>query len=358
MQTWFARKTCRLCNSQVVPLVELKPTPLANAYVSAPCEQEVYPLGLTQCVECDHVQLGVVVDPEVLYADYRYKTGVSSSFRKHLKSLAEEISPKGFVLEIGSNDGTLLDYFAELGNRVLGVDPASTCTKHPNIAKPFNYEFARQFKPFNPPADLIVALNVLAHIDNLGGVFDGVEKFLSDAGLFVFEVQYLKDLVDGFHWDMIYHEHLDYHHIRPLVKSLAKHGLYVHDVKHVDTQGGSIRVYARKTPGNYVCPDEEIDLSGFVQKLHELKNPLEGVTGSIAGYGAPAKATTFMYQTGARVDYIVDDTPDKQGMFTPGLNIPIVSSDELKLRKPDKVFPLAWNFAAELRAKHPELNWL
>ena len=318
----------------------------------------MYPLGLTNCAECGHVQLGVVVDPAVLYGDYRYKSGVSSSFKEHLSGLAEEIGNAGFVLEIGSNDGTLLDYLAAKGNRVLGVDPASSCKTLPNIRAEFNLRFARDFYPFNGPVDVVVAVNVLAHIDDLRSVVRGVDVFLKDTGTFVFEVQYLHDLIEGRHWDMIYHEHLDYHHLKPLQKFLLSEGFHIHDVKHTANQGGSIRVYAKKTPSTFEVDEQPPDLAALVQAVQTVKNPLEGVRGVIAGYGAPAKATTFMYQTGARVDFIVDDTPEKQGLYTPGLNVPIISFDEFRTRKYDKIFPFAWNFASELRAKHPELNWV
>lgn len=358
MQTWFTRKTCRLCDSGLRRLIRLKPTPLANEYVAAPRAQKLYPLSLMQCKACGHVQLGEVVSPKVLYSDYRYKSGISSSFVRHLHQLAGELNPGGFVIEIGSNDGTLLREFQRLGNDVLGIDPAASHPDMPQIQDCFGDSLANDIKPYNPPAALIVALNVLAHVDDLRGVMRGVSRLLADDGLFVFEVQYLGDLVFGNHWDMIYHEHLDYHHIKPLAGFLASEGLHIHAVRHVDTQGGSIRVYARKSPSDWVCPKEDIDISGFIERLKHVRNPLAKISGTVAGYGAPAKATTFMYQTGARVDFIVDDTPEKQGMFTPGLNIPIVSPAELPLRKPDFVFPLAWNFADELRAKHPELNWV
>lgn len=358
MQTWLDRLTCRLCDSQLRQLIRLKPTPLANEYVSKPTAQELYPLSLMQCTSCSHVQLGEVVDPMVLYSDYRYKSGISGAFVKHLHDLAKELNPGGFVIEIGSNDGTLLREFSRLGNSVMGIDPAASHPDLPQIQDCFSDDLAFEIGMFNPPAAVIVALNVLAHIDDLRGVMKGVRRLLADNGLFVFEVQYLGDLVSRNHWDMIYHEHLDYHHIRPLYEFLSSEGLYIHDVKHVNTQGGSIRIYARKSPSDWVCPEEDIDISGFIERLENLKNPLAGVCGTIAGYGAPAKATTFMYQTGARVDFIVDDTPAKQGMFMPGLNIPIISPDELQTRKHDFVFPLAWNFAEELRAKHPDLNWI
>jgi hypothetical protein len=249
----------------------------------------------------------------------------------------------------------LLDFYAERGHHVIGVDPAATGSNHVVVKKPFNSNIARNFMR---KANLVVAINVLAHIDNLRDVIRGVHHLLEDDGTFVFEVQYLGDLVKQNHWDMIYHEHLDYHHIAPLNNFLASEGLFIQKVKHVATQGGSIRVYAGKRDMGYKPPVEKIDIEGFVNKLKNLRNPLIGVTGKIAGYGAPAKATTFMYQTGARVDFIVDDTKEKQGMYTPGLNIPIVSPHELLTRKHDGVFPLAWNFAAELKAKHPELNWI
>ncbi len=213
--TWYERKTCRLCDAPVALALALKPSPLANRYTSEPETQERYPLDLMQCTGCGHAQLGAVVSPAVLYADYRYRSGTSEAFRAHLEALARELSAvrSGFVVEIGSNDGTLLKAFEALGHPTLGVDPAGTYNCLPEC---FSAAMVPEIIDAFGQPEIIVANNVLAHIDDLRGTLKAIKALLSPTGIFVFEVQYLPDLISGQRFDLIYHEHLDYHHFYPL----------------------------------------------------------------------------------------------------------------------------------------------
>lgn len=346
---WYERKTCRLCNSEVRTVLELNPSPLANRYTREYEEQEKYPLDLRQCVSCGHVQLGQVVDPKILYSDYRYKSGVSKDFTSHLKGMAEQLSAmkKGFVVEIASNDGTLLKAFENLGHPTLGIDPAGTYNCIPEL---FSEQIAANFRI---QVDIVVANNVLGHIDDLTDAMRGVKRILKDDGIFVFEVQYLKDLVDGNRFDLIYHEHLSYFAIKPLLSFMDDMGLPVFRVERNSSQGGSIRVFCKHYREFFYCEPEDIDVS----KLRIPENPVKGLSGKVACYGSCAKTAGIIFQTGAKFDFLIDDSPEKQGMYSPaGHYVCPPNGDELRLA--DHVYIAAWNMADEIKKKHPNVNFI
>lgn len=343
---WYERKTCRLCNAEVKNVMALKPSPLANRYTKEYEEQERYPLDLMQCVSCGHVQLGIVVDPHILYSDYRYKSGASETFTNHLTGMAKTLSDmkKGFVVEIASNDGTLLKVFEELGHTAIGVDPAGN---YNCINELFSERIASNFVR---KADIIVANNVLGHIDDLHDALRGVKKLLADDGIFVFEVQYLKDLVEHNRFDLIYHEHLSYFAIKPLTRFLYEMGLPVFRIDRNESQGGSIRVFC-KHHRELVYFEEEIDLS----KLTIPKNPVAGLCGTIGCYGACAKTSAWVIQTGARFNFIFDDNPEKQGLYAP-TGQRVLGSDLLNYV--NHVYISAWNMADEIKRKHPDVRFI
>lgn len=332
----------------------LKPSPLANNYTKTPVEQQKYPLDLMQCESCSHVQLGQVVDPEILYSDYRYKSGVSRSFTAHLKKMAEDLSRLipygGAVIEIASNDGTLCKAFDDLGYYAWGVDPAASGDYFFRKAF-FSEEVAVKLLHDIGSPDLIVANNVLAHVDDLRGVIRGVKKLLKHNGLFVFEVQYLVDLIEQQRFDLIYHEHLDYHHLAPLKPFLASEGLMVVNVERNTSQGGSIRVFCRHANGDEGFPmDDAVNIT----RLTIPENPVKDVDGVVAAYGACAKTTGLICQTGAKFDVLYDDTPEKHLLYAPTGQL-IVTPEEIKA---DHVYIAAWNFEKEIKARHPELRYV
>lgn len=344
---WYERKTCRLCNSDVKKVLGLKPSPLANRYTKELEIQERYPLDLMRCVSCGNVQLGIVVDPQILYSDYRYKSGVSESFTKHLQDMAKELSAmkKGFVVEIASNDGTLLKAFEEHGSTAIGVDPAGTYNCIPEL---FTERIAANFVR---KADIVVANNVLAHIDDIQDALRGVKRLLAGDGIFVFEVQYLKDLVDKNRFDLIYHEHLSYFAMRPLVRLLDEIGLYVFRIDRNESQGGSVRVFCKHQKEHFYCEPEDIDVS----KIHVPKNPVEGLYGTVGCYGACAKAVGIAVQTGARFNFFFDDNPLKQGLYSP-TGQKVLGTDILHYV--NHVYLSAWNMADEIKKKHPDVNFI
>ena len=374
-------------------VLRLTPTPPANAFVPAEKlseRQPVFPLDLHLCADCKHAQLLDVVDPEVLFRDYVYVSGTSPVFVEHFRRYAEAIIQRylpydrqAFVVDIGSNDGTLLQNFLPRGDRVLGIDPAEKIAKRatesgvPTIARFFDPALAKDLRQAHGAADLIAANNVFAHADDLAGIADGVRHLLGPSGVFAFEVSYLGDVVQKSLFDTIYHEHLAYHAVAPLSRFLGAHGMQLIDVERIDTHGGSIRgIAAHKGSPHAVQPSvgaiekwekaNRLDRPETFKKFaagiaarrdafRALVGKLKGEGRRIAGYGAPAKATTLMYHFGIGrevVEFVVDDSPWKQGLFTPGLHVPVLAAEALYDKRPDEAVILAWNFAPSIIAKH------
>src|SRR5258706_6449377 len=387
------RSNCRLCaDTRLSKALSLAPIPLANAFVTRAeltAEQPRFPLDVWLCESCGHVQLLDVVASKVLFEHYVYVSGTSPAFVRHFREYANDVAdrfaPAGdrFVVEIGSNDGTLLKFFRDRGFRVLGVDPAleiGDATRRagiPTITGFFTPELARTIVAEHGHADVVAANNVLAHIDDLDSVIRGVAHLLAPSGVLVFEVAYLADLVEKILFDTIYHEHIDYHSVGPLIPFLAKHGLQLVEATRVDTHGGSIRCVAQRAGGQnpvgdflgqglqlqggmgVATPETYPTLADRIYKLGlQLGSLLRKLTAQgkrIAGFGAPAKATTLMYHFGITpemIEFIVDDSPLKQGRFSPGMHIPVVPAQAIYERRPDYLLILAWNFAGPIIDKH------
>ena len=287
------------------------------------------------------------------------------------------------VVDIGSNDGTLLGFFRKAGMRVLGVDPArqiaarASASGIETLAAFFDAALAQGLRARLGAAACVTANNVFAHVDDLGGVVDGVRALLAADGVFVFEVSYLVDVVEKTLFDTVYHEHLDYHTVRPLVPFFERHGMQLIDAVRVPTHGGSLRGVAQpaggpRGPGPGVAElaaaeerlglESEAALGRYGERIDAVGRELAALVRKlrrggkrIAGFGAPAKATTLMHHFGLGADdieFIVDDSPLKQGLFTPGLHIPVVSPAAIAERRPDYLLILAWNFAEPIMARH------
>lgn len=387
------RATCRLCDSGDLSLVlSLTPTPPANAFVTVDALdtlQECFPLDLHLCGACGHLQLLHVLDPSLLFADYVYVSGTSPSFVAHFEEYAASIMetyqppPGALVVDIGSNDGTLLRFFQQAGMAVQGVDPARDIARAASEAGIetlnafFDAVLAAQIREEKGAAAVVTANNVFAHIDDLAGVVAGVRALLDEGGVFVFEVSYLADVLEKTLFDTIYHEHLSYHAVAPLVSFFSHHGMELIAAERVDTHGGSLRGVAQLASGAgevaesvAACLELEERLGlgraetfhDFAERidalkisLHDLLSGLKAEGQSIAGYGAPAKATTLMYHFGLGpdiIDFIVDDSPLKQGLYSPGLHVPVLPSGAITEQGPDYLLILAWNFAQPIMANN------
>ena len=396
MDRYAIRFDCRLCRGVVKISLDMGMQPLANSYPTERIEggQEHFPLYLSTCQSCGHVQLPVVVNPELLFRDYAYVSSTSPVFVQHLKDFARDVQPvcagldtgagysmparaDKFIVEIGSNDGTLLREYARLGYSVLGVDPARNLSfiamtrGVPTVVDYFEERVARLVGE-QRKADLIIALNVFAHADDLAGIARAVKELLAPGGLFALEVGYLPDMIERGLYRLAYHEHASFHHLTALALFFERHGLELFDAHRVPTQGGSVRCFVRhanagwrsarltellaaETPG-------AINVAQLATRIHEDRERIQAKLAewraqgkTVAGYGAPAQLTPLMYalrMTDQDVQFICDDNPIKQGRFTPGLFIPIVHPDELVKRQPDVCLVFSSNFADDIRTRN------
>jgi SAM-dependent methyltransferase len=384
--SYFHRDTCRLCASaDLTKVLTIPATPPANAFIPAEQldqPQQAFPLDLWYCGACGHLQLLDVVDPAVLFENYVYVSGTSPAFVKHFRDYAEHIVQSfdlksgGLVVDIGSNDGTLLAQFKDLGLKVLGIDPAkdisaaATASGIETLNRFFDSNLAKDIRQSHGAAQCVTANNVFAHIDDLAEIVKGIRLMLAPDGIFAFEVSYRLDVLEDTLFDTIYHEHLDYHAVNPLRAFFEANGMALIDVERVPTHGGSLRGFAQRSDGaravnasvaELIAVEEAAglyqlkryeDFSGQIDKLgtdlRALLDDIKSQGKTVAGFGAPAKATTLMYRFGldqSDIAYIVDDSPLKQGLYSPGLHIPVVPKEHMDEEPVDYLLILAWNFA-------------
>lgn len=387
------RKTCRICHSRkLAKIIDLGEMPPANAFLKkselAKLESS-FPLVLYFCLDCGLLQLRHVVSPEILFKNYRYQTSASTPLIAHFKKLAREIvskhisSKNDLVVEIGSNDGVLLEHIKPFA-RVLGVDPARGMAKIaeergvPTLTGYFNKRTAEKIIKTDGQASVIVANNVIAHIDDLGSVFEGIVKLLKPNGKFIFEVHWAGNLVGKGGFDQIYHEHLCYFSLHAISRLSAKFGLTILDVSLVRVHGESLRV----TVGTIGSPEGAVEsllkkerrlglskpeaYKKFALKVKRNKLALGNLLKQIkkegkkiVGYGAPAKGNTllnYLRINRETLDFITDTTLSKQNLYTPGTKIPIFSPEKLAGANPDYILLLSWNYADEILKKESALR--
>ena len=391
----YKRKNCRQCESDDLSLaIKLKKSPLANDYSSSKesISKIKYPLDVYFCNNCKHLQLLDVVNPKKLFENYVYVSGTSPVFVEHFKNyakyLVDKFSGNGLAIDIGSNDGTLLRFFKNLGFSVIGIEPAKKIAEQSKkngiktIVKFFDPLLAETIEKKEGKAKFITANNVFAHIDNPISFLEGVRILLSpDDGVFSFEVSYLREVIKNNYFDTIYHEHLDYHTLLPLKKLMRRCGFEIIDAIPINTHGGSLRVISQLKGGKYtisssverLIKEEKIlglealvTYQKFSENIYDVGEKLKKVLKeiklqgkSIIGYGAPAKATTLMhhFEIGEDiVDFIVDDSEWKHYLYTPGKGIPIVPQNFIRDKNPDYILILAWNFSKSIIEKNSEFK--
>lgn len=391
------RSGCALCDSsRLDKILSLASTPPANEFVNSTERdqtQECFPLDLLFCDDCGHVQLAHIVDPKRLFAHYVYVSGTSPVFVDHFVKYAAKLVSRfslggsDLVVEIGSNDGTLLKQLQRYGlTNVLGVDPAKKIADEasiagvPTIPSFFDSKLAVQIRCDHGAVGAVIANNVFAHVEDLRDIAEGVKTLIGSKGFFVFEVSYFADVLRDLLFDTIYHEHTSYHTVRPLVSFFERLGMRLFDVERVDTHGGSLRLYACHESARYRTEpivgssiDNEINAgifgraiyTRFKERIAAQGTRLRGVLADakaagkkVAGFGAPAKLTTLMYEfglDGEDFQFIVDDSPSKQGLFTPGKHVAVVPSQMLYERPDVQVCVVfAWNFFTAIMDKHPK----
>jgi SAM-dependent methyltransferase len=388
------RTTCRVCGGdELTRFLSLGPMPLANAFLRSPSEfagEPSFPLDLYFCHGCSFVQLLDVIDHEVLFRHYLYASGTSDTIAAHNRDLAArvvgllDLGRDDLVVEIASNDGSLLKCFQALGVRALGIEPAGNIAVRARAAgldtieRFFDSTVAEEVRASHGTAAAVIANNVLAHVDNPCDFLAGARALLRPGGLVVVEVPYLRELLDRLEYDTVYHEHLGYFSVAALVALAEAAALSVVRVDRVPVHGGSVRVYFQSrgeatthAPAvlELVRAEQEdglgrlsryerfaLDVERNRESVVTLLQRLAAEGHSIAGYGAPAKGNTLLNYCGIDerlLPYTVDKSPLKVGLYTPGMHIPVLPVPTLLERQPDYVFVLAWNFADEIiRQQH------
>lgn len=386
------RTTCRLCESPDNECVlSLEPSALAEWYLPPERAHEAaerFPLDLFLCRACGHVQLSDVIDPVRLFANYVYASASSPGLEEHFRRYAHSVVgnlalPLGsLVVDVGSNDGTLLRQFARQGMRILGVDPAREIARKatesgiPTLNAFMDADTSERIVRDTGPARLCTANNVFAHNDHLGGMADAISRLLAEDGVFVFEVSYLLDTIEGLVFDFIYHEHLCYHSVKPMVTFLQRHGMHLFDVERVASKGGSLRGYAQRKGGSrptsprvaeLIAREEAAGLYNpatyrrYLARINALRDqtdtylrPILARGAMVAGYGASATVTTLLhhFRLGDALAFLTDDNPIRHGTVSPGYGIPVLPPSALAEKRPEVVLVLAWRFAKQIMERH------
>lgn len=386
--------SCVVCgSSHVQQFLDLGSMELANNFLAPEeldQEEPSYPLRVGFCHNCTHVQLMEHVPPSALFDNYLYISSASDTLKNHLYELADivterhRLGPDDLVLDIGSNDGTLLSRFKHHGVKVLGVEPARNLVHRAatvgveTYTAFFGSQTSQDIVRRCGRASVITATNTFPHIPDLTDFLAGIKTVLAPGGTFVIEAHYLADFLDQGAFDTIYHEHVSFWALAPMVYLFKQHGMQVVDVERLPIHHGQLRAFVQRQGEGVAHPsvarllewEQSKGLGRFdtYQKFHEqaheirqnLQRTVRGLLAQgkrVVGYGAPAKASTLLGFLGigpAMVEYIADRSPLKQGRYTPGTHIPIVAPERLLADQPDHVLLLAWNFADEIMAQQAE----
>lgn len=387
------KTNCRVCGrSKFSKVLDLGKMPPANAFLakkelSKP--EEVFPLAVYFCKDCGLLQLKDVVHPKLLYTKYDYMSSASKPLADYLEALGNELADRfvgsrnDLIVDIGGNDATLLSAIKNRC-RVLNVEPAKKIAKLsrakgvPVFNSFFSEKLAAKIVKKMGNAKVVTANNVVAHIDNLNDLFNGIKVLIGDKGVFSFDVHWVGNLVGEGGFDQIYHEHLCYFSLAVVKKFVEKMGLNVFDVQLTSMHGASLRVFiAKGRPINSSVAgilkeekkrklDKLSTYFSFAKKIRRNKKELVALLAGlkkgnkiIVGYGSPAKGNTLFNFCGINnklVDFIVDTTPFKQGLYAPGSKIPVLHPNEFKKNKPDYAILLAWNYADMIVNKEKEFR--
>ncbi len=366
---------CKNCNYQIIKFFSLGQMPLVNSFLKKediPFEKK-YDLSVGFCPKCFLVQLIDIVPPKELFRNYIYLSSTSKIFLEHSKKIAEylikrlNLGSDNLVLEIASNDGAQLQYFKELGVRVLGIDPAENVAEIANkkgiktIAEFFNYSFAKNLKEKEGiQSDLIFGANVLAHVPEIVDFVKGVKTILKPKGTAVFEFPYIRGLMEN-KFDTIYHEHVFYYSLIALINIFQSVGLEIYDVEETPMQGGSLLIFVShlndfsiKESVKNLKNQEIRDNFDKIETYQEVNNnvlKLKKENKKIVAYSAPAKGNILLnyFEINEKyLDFIVDKSEQKQGLYTPGTHLLVYSPEKIYQEKPDYLLILCWNIASEV----------
>jgi len=381
---------CLFCSAPLrQTFVDLGMSPLCESYLPAEALNQVerfYPLHAYVCERCFLVQVEQYVSPEAIFTEYAYFSSFSDSWLAHAKAYVDMIASRlglsgtSRVIELGSNDGYLLQYFVAKGMPVLGVEPARNVAEAavargvPTHVAMFGRQTARELQAQGLQADLLIGNNVLAQVPDVNDFVAGMKLLLKPGGVLTMEFPHLMRLMQENQFDTIYHEHFSYFSFLTAERIFAAHGLRLFDVQELRTHGGSLRIYAGHAEESGTPESEDVTrlrareasaglnrletYAAFTEQVHETKRRLleflinvKRAGKHIAGYGAPGKGNTLLNYCGIRtdfLDYTVDRNPYKHGRFLPGTHIPIHAPEKIRQTRPDYVLILPWNLKDEI----------
>jgi SAM-dependent methyltransferase len=392
-QPFYERTYCNLCGStEIERVIGLEPVPCVSPNVGDSSEAKraaavSVPLDVYLCHGCGHIQLVHIVDPSLQYMHYQYRTAISLGLRQHFKTLVNYVhrligpAMGKLVAEFGSNDGTVLEIFKELGYGVVGIDPALEIARKatdggiPTIGAFFDEKLAATIAKERGKASAIIANNVIANIDDLSGVMGGVRALLAPDGVFVFETGYGAEVITSTLLDTIYHEHISYFVVRSLPAFLGRHGLELIDAEIISSKGGSLRATvqhrggrrARSANVDRIIAAEhsaglgtKVPFAAFGGRVSAIRDQLTAyldrrtALGPAIGYGASVGAVTLVnfFHLAHRLDFIADDNPLLETLRGPDYEIPVLPSDEIYKRNPASAVVLAWRYAVPIKQRH------
>jgi hypothetical protein len=382
---------CQVCgNERLETVLSLGYMPPVNQMVplgEPPRQLPWFPTTLLYCDKCELVQLGLAVDPAIIFPpEYPYTSGMTKLLRDNFAELYAESSkllslrPDDLVVDIGSNDGTLISNFQKGGHRILGIEPTDVskiadARGIPTLQRYFSLAVAQELKASHGAARVVTAANCFAHIEDVHAVVEGILGMLAPDGVFISESHYLVGLLDRLQYDTVYHEHLRYYSVGSLKYLLEMHGLEVFHARHIPSHGGSIRVYAARRGTHAVNPsvkqmlDAEPHGAAMRQRLAAFRDAvmlsklrllsmirdIKEVGGRIVGISAPSRASTLVNYVGldeAIIDYVCEiEGSLKIGKYMPGTLIPVVEESQLFSDQPDCAIIFSWHIADELAPK-------
>lgn len=386
---------CRFCfSNDIKPILNFGNVPLAGGFLQSKekiVDEKLYPLEISYCKNCYLLQSVNVVNADVLFKDYFYHSSAIKTLTDHFIEIADKLSEEfkskknPFVIEIGSNDGTLVKELLKHNVNALGIDPATNIVSPlikrglPFINDYFSEKVAREVKRAYGQADVIFSSNTLAHIEDMHDIVRGIKVILNDKGYLMFEVHYLGNVLHEMQYDMIYHEHQYYYSLLTLNNFFTMYDMEIFNIKPISIHAGSMRFYVQhkkkgtRTISKYVKElikserEHQFDnvkrYERYSKRVAKTKNDLlflldsiKAKKKSIVGYGASGRGTTIMNYCGldeTYLDYVIDDAPAKQGAFTPGTHLEIKNSEVLYGKnKPDYVVLFAWSFIDEIMKKN------
>ena len=388
---------CRVCGSKhLIKYLDLGLMPLANNLETtavAAKNKDRYPLQVMFCPECSLSQLSVVIDPEKMFSNYFYRSGINAPYKEHCRNMANDLKAKyglnenSFHIDIAGNDGTLLKEFKSiLNHKVLNIDPASNLVaiaESEGITSLADFWSKEVAEMYQVKADLITATNVFAHVDNVKDFIEAAKIALSPNGVLVLEFPYLKNIIEGMEWDQTYFEHVSYMSVIPIVKLCFDCEMRVISVSNQAIHGGSIRVEITNQENSHNIDISVADFykaeeeAGFdkphiysewgakvkqtIQTFGDELLKLKKSGARIGAFAASAKGNTLLNCAGINTDiigWIADETPDKVGKFSPGTGIPIVHKSQIMKDKPDYIVVLSWNFTEVIIERVRELGYV